>query len=315
MIHEPRTTNPELFSVNRQPLTILLYLLGSIVLSSYLTLSFKVLERFRISNFQSIVFNYLTCVLTGSMVNGYFPIRPDILDERWLPWAGLMGFAFIFLFNIIGFTAQKLGVSTASVANKLSLVIPVLFSVYLYDEKLGWMQVLGILAALVAVVLTSWPAESKRQRTIAHKSNWLFAVPLVLFVGSGLLDTMIKYVEQGFLNEANKNDYLITAFGVAAVIGLMLLVLQLITGKERFDPRSIVAGILIGIPNYFSIWCLVRVLKDYGTRSASIIPINNMGIVLFSALMAWLLFREHLSRVNIAGIILSILAIALIAYG
>lgn len=140
-------------------------------------------------------------------------------------------------------------------------------------------------------------------------------VPLVLFVGSGLLDTMIKYVEQGFLDEGNKNDYLITAFGVAAVIGLMLLVLQLITGKERFDPRSMLAGLLIGIPNYFSIWCLVRVLKDYGTRSASIIPINNMGIVLFSALMAWLLFREHLTRVNIAGVVLALLAIALIAYG
>jgi drug/metabolite transporter (DMT)-like permease len=293
----------------------LLYLLGSILLSSYLTLSFKVLERFRISNFQAIVFNYLACVLTGSVVNGYFPIRPDILDENWLPWAGLMGFSFIFLFNIIAFTAQKLSVAIASVANKLSLVIPVLFSVYLYGEKLGWMQVLGILAALVAVVLTSWPAESKRQRTIAHKSNWLFLVPLVLFVGSGLLDTMIKYVEQGFLDENNKNDYLITAFGVAAVIGLMLLVLQLITGKERFDLRSMLAGLLIGIPNYFSIWCLVRVLKDYGTRSASIIPINNMGIVLFSALMAWLLFREHLTQGNIAGVVLALLAIALIAYG
>jgi drug/metabolite transporter (DMT)-like permease len=293
----------------------LLYLLGSIVLSSYLTLSFKALERFRISSFQAIVFNYMTCVATGSLVNGYFPIRPAIMAEPWLPWAGLMGFTFIFLFNIIAFTAQKLGVAIASVANKLSLVIPVLFSVYLYDEKLVWLQVVGIILALVAVVLTSWPAESRRARMIAHKSNWLYIIPLVLFAGSGLLDTMIKYVEQGFLEEGNKNDYLITAFGVAALIGLMMLTFQLLTGKERFEPRAVWAGILIGIPNYFSIWCLVRVLKDYGDHSASIIPVNNMGIVLFSAVMAWVLFREHLSRLNLAGIVLSIIAIALIAYG
>jgi drug/metabolite transporter (DMT)-like permease len=94
-----------------------------------------------------------------------------------------------------------------------------------------------------------------------------------------------------------------------------MLILQLLTGKERFDPRAILAGILIGVPNYFSIWSLVRVLKLYGTRSAAIIPINNMGIVLLSAVAAWLLFREHLSRLNLAGIILALASIALIAYG
>jgi uncharacterized membrane protein len=46
-----------------------------------------------------------------------------------------------------------------------------------------------------------------------------------------------------------------------------------------------------------------------------VIPINNMAIVLFSAVMAWLLFREKLSLINWTGILLAIGAIALIAYG
>jgi uncharacterized membrane protein len=72
---------------------------------------------------------------------------------------------------------------------------------------------------------------------------------------------------------------------------------------------------MIGIPNYFSIWCLVQVLKDYQGNSSAILPINNMGIVLFSTVAAWIFFRERLSKLNWLGIILSIAAIAFIAFG
>jgi uncharacterized membrane protein len=50
-------------------------------------------------------------------------------------------------------------------------------------------------------------------------------------------------------------------------------------------------------------------------ESSAIIPVNNMGIVLFSSIMAWLLFREKLSVINWLGIFLSLGAIALIAFG
>ena len=291
------------------------YLLGSIILSSYLTLSFKVLERFRISNFQAIVYNYIVCVITGSLVNGAFPIKVATMDEPWLPWAGLMGFGFIFLFNIIGFTAQKLGVAIASVANKLSMVIPFIFSIYLYNEKATMLKITGIAVALVAVALTSWPQGGRADGNRSTRKSWMYIIPMILFLGSGLLDTLVKYVEQGFLNDDNKNNFIITAFAVAAVIGFMFLSIQFIGGKEKFDKHAVLAGICIGIPNYFSIWCLVKVLKDFGDRSSAIIPINNMGIVLLSAAMAWFLFREKLTIVNQVGIGLALVAIAMIAYG
>ncbi|MDX1938303.1 MAG: hypothetical protein SFU21_14375, partial [Flavihumibacter sp.] len=65
------------------------------MLTSYLTLSFKVVERLRINNLQAIVFNYLTCVVTGSVVNGSFPVTGYNLQQPWFKWALLMGFSFI----------------------------------------------------------------------------------------------------------------------------------------------------------------------------------------------------------------------------
>jgi drug/metabolite transporter (DMT)-like permease len=281
----------------------MLYLIGSIVLSSYLTLSFKMCERYGVNTFQAIVFNYLTCVVTGSVVNGSFPINGEALHANWFGWACLMGTLFIVLFNIIGFTAQKLGV-----------VIPFLFSIWLYNDKATGFKIAGILIALVAVVLTCRPSSSNSGKPkVSGLQLWL--LPAVLFIGSGLLDTSIKYVEQQFLNDGNKNAYLINSFAAAGFIGLIWLLIRLATGKAHFQWKNLLAGILIGIPNYFSIWCLVKVLKESNLQSSAIIPVNNMGIVLFSTVMAWLLFKEKLSAINWTGIVLSLIAIALIAFG
>jgi drug/metabolite transporter (DMT)-like permease len=291
------------------------FLAGSIILSSYLTLAFKVCERYRISVFQAIVFNYLTCVITGSIVNGAFPFTATNLHSNWMGWALVMGLLFIILFNIIGFTAQKIGVAVASVANKLSLVIPFLFSIYLYNEKATWLKIAGIVVALAAVILTCYPSGKGDATGTKKTGKLLLVLPVVLFFGSGLLDTLIKYTEQTYLNESNKNAYLITCFATAFSIGLLILLIQLVRKKTTLQSKAILAGILIGIPNYFSIWCLVKVLSNYSGNSSAIIPINNMGIVLFSSVMAWLLFKEKLSAINWLGIALAIGAIALIAFG
>jgi drug/metabolite transporter (DMT)-like permease len=289
----------------------MLFLIGSIVLTSYLTLSFKVIEKFGINPFQAIVFNYVACVVTGSLFNGYFPLTTSTFHQPWFKWAVLMGASFIGIFNVVGFTAQKAGVAIASVANKLSLVIPFLFSIYLYHEKATAFKLLGIVVALAAVYLTM--LRDNKDKQPIHKL--ILILPVVLFFSSGLLDTMIKYVEQHFLNASNENDYLITAFACAGTIGLTLLLLLVQTRKLKFDYRAIIAGFAIGIPNYFSIWCLVVVLKKNVGNSTAVIPINNMGIVLFSAVMAGILFKERLSVINKTGIVLSLIAIALIAYG
>ena len=234
----------------------------------------------------------------------------------WFVWALLMGGMFISIFNVIGFTTRKLGVAVASVANKLSMVIPFVFSIYLYHESSTILKIAGIVIALAAVVLTCYPSEKNDGATKTSK-QLLLLLPVLLFVSSGLLDTLIVYVKNSFFirPEDNFNTFLITAFSVAATIGLLILVLQVATGKQQFSFKAILAGIIIGVPNYFSIWCLGKVITAYQGNSSAIIPVNNMGIVLFSAVAAWLLFKERLSFINWMGIVLAIAAIALIAYG
>ncbi len=291
------------------------YLLGSIVLTSYLILSFKACEQFKVPVFPAIVFNYITCVITGSIVNGAFPINTEAFASPWFKWACLMGVLFVSIFNVIGITAQKISVAVASVANKLSLIIPVVLSVYLYNETVAGWKLVGVILALIAVILTCYPKKNKGSQQGSNANSLKYILPLVLFIGSGLLDALINHVQQKYVNDENSNAYLISGFFSAAMIGFVILIYQYLSGKQQFAWKHVFAGILIGVPNYFSIWCLIHFLKQSPWPSSSSIPMNNMGIVLFSTLAAEIIFKERLSLLNWLGVGLSAIAIYLIAFG
>jgi len=293
----------------------MIYLILTIICTSCLTLAFKVLGRFNISSLQAIVFNYFTCVLIGSILNRGFPVSAFRNQEPWLLWGLMMGVFFIVLFNIIAFTTQHLGVAVASVANKLSLVIPFLFTIFFYGEASTWLKYLGVLTALIAVVMTCWPHKAIKGSTIKPEHGLILFIPAILFLGSGVLDAVVTHVDKAFLNESNKDSYFIVAFATAATVGGLYLLLSIATGKEKFDPRAILGGVCIGLPNYFSIWCLIKVLGDYEGNSSAIFPIVNIGIVLFSTLVAFFVFSEKLSRLNWTGIFLAVAAITLMAWG
>src|SRR5579871_1413927 len=160
----------------------MLYLIVSIVITSYLTLCFKFIEKYHIPPFQAIMFNHFTCVVTGCFFNGSTPFHESTLHEPWFRYSLLMSAMFISIFNIVGFTTQKIGVAVASVANKLSLVIPFIFSVYLYNEKISALKVIGIVIAVIAVVLTCLPAKPDNETRKSKLSPiLLILVPAILF--------------------------------------------------------------------------------------------------------------------------------------
>jgi drug/metabolite transporter (DMT)-like permease len=293
----------------------MIYLLGSIVLTSYLLLSFKVCGKLNIPVFPAIVFNYITCVITGSIVNGSFPIQAESISTPWFRWSMIMGLLFITSFNLIGITAQKLGVAVASVANKLSLIIPVILTIVLYNEQVvGW-EIVGISLALIAVIFTCYPQQNESGNTHSLPLVQKILLPLLVFIGSGFLDALINHVQQTYVTKETNNAFLIAGFFSAATIGTIVLLYQYWKGLLVFNMKQVIAGICIGIPNYFSIWCLVHFLQDSPWETSASLPVNNMGIVLFSTLVAALLFKEKLSTINWMGIALSAIAIYLIAFG
>jgi drug/metabolite transporter (DMT)-like permease len=294
----------------------MIFLLGSILFSTFLTVAFKLCDRFGINKFQAIIFNYLVCLVTGSIVNNSLPSYTHNIGEPWFKWALVMGLGFVVSFNLIAITVERSGLAIASVASKLSLVIPFVVAIFLYSESVSIINIAGIILAVIAVIFTLYsPVNKPAGRTGSFSGIGTFVLPLVVFLLTGFLDSLVKYVEQNYLNGDNNNEYLVMAFTSAFLGGFMVFLYRLARGQASFELKAMLAGILIGIPNYFSIWCLVKVLKLFPGQSAEMLPVTNLGIVLTSALIAAFVFKEHLRRINWIGIILSIISICLIAFG
>ncbi len=291
----------------------MIYLLISVLLNAYIGVVFAFFKKYRIDNFQAIVFNYGACVITGSVVLGNFPVQVQIVRETYFNWALLMGVLFISVFNLIAISTVKAGVTITQTANKLSLVIPVVCSYFLYSDHISLVKLIGIVVALLSVLLVSIKAKS-----IGSKKTlgWEYFLPLILFVSSGVIDTLTKYAQHTFLtNELLSNTYLICGFFTAFCIGFCVLLYLYITRKKIFSFRYLTAGILLGVPNYFSIYYLVKALQNDALSSSAIIPINNIGVLFLVSLIGIFIFKEKLSRWNYIGLALTLLSILLIYYG
>jgi drug/metabolite transporter (DMT)-like permease len=284
------------------------YLVATILLNVLISVIFKLFPKYKIDTLQAIVTNYCVCVITGCLSIGQVPLTAENLHAGWLPWAVGMGLAFIGIFNLLAYSTRVDGITTTIIASKLSLVIPVLFSLLVYKEHTTIAKIAGILLAFPAVYLTT------RVEGDNHKPQNLL-LPVLIFFGGGLLDTATNYIQLHFLNAANAPAYTIFCFAAAANTGIMIVVVLLIFRKITIRWRNIVAGICLGIPNYFSIYYFICALHSNFLESSASIPVLNISILAASALTAILLFKEHVNTFRIIGMATSIIAILLIAFG
>ncbi|MFV8226629.1 EamA/RhaT family transporter [Christiangramia aquimixticola] len=284
------------------------YLLLSVLSSTVIFVVFRLYKKYNVNTLQAIVVNYFIACTVGFF--GYIEGSDlsHVPSEKWFPGALMLGALFISVFNLAAITTQKSGLSVVAVATKMSVAIPVLFGIFLYNESLGFLKLTGIILALAAVYLTS--IKTKDGISIKPK-NLIY--PLLVFLGSGIIDTSIKYLETTYVSKTDVGLFSSTIFATAGLIGIIILTVQAIMGKLEFNFRNILGGIALGIPNYFSIYFLVMALRSEGFESSTIFTINHVAIVAVSTLLGIVLFKEELLRKNWIGLALAVLSIILVA--
>lgn len=284
----------------------MIYLLLSILASTAIIVIFKLFERYKANTLQAIVFNYYSAFLCGILLYDSTIIFNNIVSSVWFYGAIALGFLFILIFNLMALTAQRNGLSVASVAAKMSVVIPILFGILVYNEKAGLQKVTGILFALIAVYLTAVKPNSK-----FNLNNGLL-LPFSVFLGSGIIDTSVKYIETTYLASNGIPIFSATIFGCAALIGSIILIFKSIKKDFKFDPKSLIGGIILGIVNYGSIYYLLKALQFEGLESSSIFTVNNVAIVMLSTIVGLFLFKEYIYRKNWIGICIAVVSILLV---
>ncbi len=286
----------------------MIFLLLNILANSLLLIIFKLYSRYKIDTQQAITVNYIVASISGIIAYSK-PVQITSLPKyEWFYSAMVLALIFILVFNLIAITAQRNGISVAAVASKMSLVIPVVFGIIAYNESIGLLKLIGIVIALLSVYLTSM----KNAGEFAIKrSNLIF--PLLVFIGSGIIDTVIKFLESNYVEQVDVPIFSATVFGFAGVLGILNILYNIIVKSMKIFFKNIIAGVLLGVPNYFSIYFLIQALRSENLDSSTVFTINNVGILLVSTMVGIIFFKEYLTLKNWIGVLLAIVSIFLVS--
>ncbi len=286
------------------------YLLISILFSAGMVLLFKAFEVFKIENLHALLVNYITASILCNTFSSNEPILfTHFWQHDWFPLTLFLGILFISIFYASAITAQKIAVSVSIVSSKMSVMIPVLFAYYYMDGKLNYITIIGIVGSLLAVYFTVKREEKSR---LSGMGNILF--PLAVFLGSGIVDSSLNYLQHTYMDTSDVNDQLGLIFGIAGVTGLVVYIVQIITKKQKsFYTKSIIGGIALGSFNYISTICLMKALNEKFIEKTVLFPVANVAIVALTTILSVILFKEKLSKQNWVGIILCLVFILLIS--
>ncbi len=285
----------------------MIYLILSIVFSTVTVSFFKVFHLRKVNTFQAIVINYLTCGIIGTYLAKTPVYTSSFWQAPWLLYTLLLGFLFISIFYLIALTAQKMSVSASMVAAKLSVVIPVLMAWLFLSESLSFLKIIGIFISFISVFFIS----ARSEPNIDKKVQGYWYLPLLVFVGSGCIDAILKFLESRYIPEYSSDDIVTGTFLFAFAFGLLVLLVQQAKGIGKIEVKSLAWGLMLGIPNYFSMYFLLETLSIF--PASFIFPVNNIGIVAFSTMLAFVAFKEKLSATNYLGLVLALVSIILIS--
>jgi len=278
----------------------------TILLFNILIIVFKMFKKYKVDNLQGLIVNYLTAAICSYFFLEQDFLLDDILQSDWIYHAIIIGSLFIIVFNFYAFGIQKVGIAVTTVANKMSLIIPVCAALILYpNEEFTSLKGIAFILALVGIYLSS-----TKSGKLSFDKKYLWLIILV-FVGQGISDAIFNDFAQSFKEVLEKESYLffMTLFIIASISGILILSGKSFKGRNPLKLKSVFWGVIFGIPNFFSLVFFLKALNDPKLSSSIVFPLVSMGVIVSSSIIGMILFKEKLSKNNWIGILLSICAI------
>ncbi|MGU9957285.1 MAG: hypothetical protein ACNYPI_06545 [Arenicellales bacterium WSBS_2016_MAG_OTU3] len=262
------------------------YLVLCVLASTSVLIVFRWMQHNGADTRHAILINYLVATITGIIL---FAPSINTFYAIWFWLAALEGFAFYFVFRLIGKTIQISGVAAASIATRMSVVIPVCVGFFLFDEAITASKLFAIGAGLLAVFLTSSGKSGTR--------SWKW--PLLAFVATGLVDVSLKLFQAWAVPEAEFPGFITTIFTFAFITSFCH---HLSFKHKRINRPSLISGVVLGVMNFGTVIFILKALAQPGWESSVVFPLNNFGVVTLSTLVAVFVFRERPTTTGWAGL-------------
>ena len=276
----------------------MIYLLFAILSSAGVTLVMRLSVNSIKNTITMLAAGYLSCTILSILHTA--PVHTNSITKDDLPtmMLGILGGILL----LAGFIALQVntrinGVVLSGVFAKLGVIIPVLISILFFKEQPKLIQILGFILTLIAIILmNSGKSDSKTTSITA-----LF----LLLLSNGLADSMAKFFD-AFGNHHLEGFYFIFTFTVAFLLSCALAVMK----KQHISAPDIYYGLLLGIPNFYSIRFLTKAVMEIPAFIA--FPTYSVSTIILISTIGMIFFKEKLTRNQKYGFILILFALILL---
>ncbi|WP_017259312.1 DMT family transporter [Pedobacter arcticus] len=279
----------------------MIYIVIAVICSVIVSINFKLFKRYDTNAYQAIVFNYPTAALLC-----YFGFKPDLsiaptLNE-WALFAIVAGLL-LSIFYFIGKSIATSGIVLTAIAQRLSLVIPVLSAFLIFSETTTTLKLLGLVIGFLAL----YASKPNGKTDLQQSTTWY---PIIVFLGTGVLDILFNLLTK--LQFISFTGSLFYIFVIATFFGFSSLLYQYQKGMLKFQTKAALAGVVLGFFNFGSIYFYIKALNLESHRPSVVFSSLDIGVIFLGSLVGILLFKEKLTKLNIIGFILALVAIIIL---
>ncbi len=279
------------------------YLIISILCSVAVSVLLKISRSKKIDIEQAVAVNYLVAVsLTMAVLQPDLSTWQSYLPTWWLFAA--LGVLLPSVFVIMGRAVQQAGIVKSDAAQRLSLFLPVAASLLIFNETPTTGRLIGLSLAFVALFCLLWKEGSgKKSGGTLSQAALLIGV----WAGYGVIDILFKQVAKSG-----------TAFGgnllVAFILSGVLMFGYLFYKGSKWTAAGILGGLVLGGLNFANIWSYVRAHQVMSDNPTTVFAGMNIGVIVLGTLVGALAFREKISTINLAGIVVAVCSIVCLFY-
>ena len=247
--------------------------------------------------------NYLTAFLIALVLLAFSNSSKFTIET--LLFGSVLGLLFVLSFFAFAKTISYAGTGLATTSSRLSVIIPIILSIVIYDELPNKYHLVGFLFTLITFVFFYFSIKGNHNKG-SGILKYLFLI--AVFIGIGINDFSMK-IFRNWRSEQEQPFFVLFIFSSAFIYSLIYIIIK----RIKVIPHTAFWGLTLGIPNVFSTIFLLGALALL--PAILVYPTINVGIIVFTTLLAFLIWKEKLNYWGMLAFSSGLLAIIFLSLG
>jgi drug/metabolite transporter (DMT)-like permease len=249
---------------------------------------------------QVVAWNYVFALMLCELFFG-----PNLDNITWTsPWGIYISLAILMpsIFLFLAASIKHMGIVKTDAAQRLSLFIPILASWFIFGEEFSILKIIGLAIGFPAILLIF----SRKDNNQVNK--WQY--PVIVLIGFGIVDVLFKQI--ALMTSLPFTTSLFIVFIGALIVATAIAIYDAVKKKKGFAIMNLAFGMLVGIFNFGNILFYLKAHKAFSENPSTVFAIMNIGVIVAGSLAGILIFKEKMTKLNYAGLLMAISAIIFI---